>query len=207
MPRESMTDEEDNPLSDSERNSSSSDSDEQGEQSFRLDDDDDTPRSASVNRRLKTLLPRGSSVWAHSRTSSKRGPAFETQSNARRIEIRDRPISCFCTADSYNVQDIYQHVSLPRCCCQPPDRRSVAQYMLYGGNPEIFDDVIHVRQPHPATHAKDEGGGKPHPEIDIFFFPYGVYVAWGVGFQVCLCSPCQPCAPNPHLWCCRMRLR
>jgi len=57
--------------------------------------------------------------------------------------------------------------------------------MLYGGNPEIFDDVVHVRQPHPLSPStKIEGGREqPYPETDIFFFPYGVFVAWGVGFQ------------------------
>ena len=100
--------------SDSRASSSSDFLDDQGEQSFQLDDDE-TPRKPHVHRRLKTLVPRGSSVWTHSRTSKRRPSRTEGEGNSAlpRQGVRDRPISCFCTADSYNVQDIYQHVSDP----------------------------------------------------------------------------------------------
>ena len=54
--------------------------------------------------------------------------------------------------------------------------------MLYGANPVIFDDVIHVRKSHPAADTKGQED-KGHLEVDIFYFPYGVVVAWGVGYQ------------------------
>jgi len=128
---------------------------------------DEGHRWPKDTRRLKALVPRGQSVWTAGTlpSRSRSSPSLQPLSSLKSESGWERPISCYCTADTYDVQAIYEH------------------YNRNGQHPEVFKDVVHVLLPHPSRDVKvttADARGYVESPIDVFFFPYGVMIAWGV---------------------------
>eukprot|EP00658_Telonema_sp_P-2_P061028 TRINITY_DN4978_c0_g1_i5.p1 TRINITY_DN4978_c0_g1~~TRINITY_DN4978_c0_g1_i5.p1 ORF type:complete len:362 (+),score=89.16 TRINITY_DN4978_c0_g1_i5:188-1273(+) len=106
----------------------------------------------------------------HRGTKHNRGDPQQVVRTAARL-----PIACKCTADSYDLQHLYSY------------------YSTHGMNPTIFDDVVHIEfgllsnNKSKLAHDTEDNecstvgsavvGDKT---FDAFFFPYGVFVCWGV---------------------------
>lgn len=140
--------------------------------------------------RLKTLQPRHAGLW---RASSKKRQVSKKESAGRERVPRHRrvydnsapvstrlPIACKCTSDSYDLQSLFTY------------------YTTAGMKPQIFDDVVHIEfgvlaGPHVNLDGSEDtktascapswslsAATAGEKAFDAFFFPFGVFVCWGV---------------------------